>query len=105
MNIRDIITTKPRSCVSFKSIATYTEIQEAISTGCTNRYLHGIISTCRANPTNTAFVVYKAEQQAILVVFGNPVLSIILESSVVQTELEATSKPGYLYIWCHSLSS
>ncbi len=105
MDLRKILISKARSCTCLKLDITYEDIQKAIAENNMNRHLNAIVSTCKANPVDTAFVIYKTDANGILVVFGNPVVSIIMESSSLQEKLMKDVVSGYTYLWCHSLKT
>jgi hypothetical protein len=99
-----ILQTQPKSTFKIKDIdLTYEQIQAAIAEKNTNRFLQGIVSTCKANPSTVVIMVYKAFSDSVLMVFGEKPTAVIIEGDKVRKNLEATSQKGYLYIFTHTI--
>lgn len=102
MNI--ILQSKPKSVFKFKAEhLTYDTIQEAIKTKNTNRFLQGIVSTCKANPSTVIIMVYKAFSDSVLMIFGKDPTTVIMEGSKVKKNLESSSEKDYLYVFTHTI--
>lgn len=99
-----ILQTKQKSTFKLKDInLTYEQIQQAIETNHTNRFLQGIVSTCKANPSTVVIMVYKAFSDSVLMIFGQKPTTVIVEGDKLKKNLEATSEKGYLYIFTHTI--
>ena len=102
--MNQILNTQPKSMFKIKDIdLTYEHIQAAIAENNTNRFLQGIVSTCKANPSTVIIMVYKAFSNAVLMIFGEKPTAVIVEGDKVRKNLEGTSERGYLYIFTHSI--
>ena len=99
-----ILQTQPKSTFKIKDInLTYEQIQAAIAEKNTNRFLQGIVSTCKANPSTVVIMVYKAFSDSVLMVFGEKPTAVIIEGNQLKKNLEPTSEKGYLYIFTHTI--
>ena len=76
-----ILSTRPKSSFKIQSELTYEGIQQAIHEKNTNRFLQGIVSTCKAHPERVVAVVYKAFSESVLLVFGKAPSAVIVEGS------------------------
>lgn len=101
--MKNILQTKPKSTFKFYSEdLTYEVIQKAISEKNTNRFLQGIVSTCKANPQNCVFVVYRAHTDSVLLVFGNQPTAVIVDGDKLRSNLDEYSEKNYIYVFCHT---
>jgi hypothetical protein len=99
-----ILQTQPKTTFKIKDMdLTYEQIQTAIANRHTNRFLQGIVSTCKANPSTVVIMVYKAFSDSVLMIFGQTPNAIIVEGNKVRKNLEPTSEKGYLYIFTHTI--
>lgn len=98
-----ILSTRPKSSFKIQSELTYEGIQQAIHEKNTNRFLQGIVSTCKAHPESVVAVVYKAFSESVLLVFGKAPSAVIVEGSKVRKNLEESSEIDYLYVFIHSI--
>lgn len=101
--MNEILSTKPKSTIKFHDEAlSYIAIQKAIAENSTNRFLQGIVSMCKANPTNVIVVVYRAHADSVLLVFGSGPTSVIVEGDNLKKNLSASSEKDYFYVFTHS---
>jgi hypothetical protein len=98
-----ILKTKPRSTAKIELNISYEEILKAIAEGNTNRFLRGIVSTCKAHPETVMFVVYKTGETRVVLVYGTIPTAIIVDGNRVKDILQPTAEEGCIYVWCHSL--
>ena len=101
--MNQILQTTPKSTFKIKMDLTYEMIQQAIDTNNTNRFLRGIVATCKANPSTVVIMIYKAFSDAVLMIFGDKPTAVIVEGDNVKKNLEPTSEKGYLYIFTHTI--
>ena len=101
--MNEILLTKPKSTFIIKNEdLTYENIQAAINNNFNNRFLQGVITTCRNNPNDVIIMVYKAFSDRVLMVFGKKPNAIIINGDKLKQNLEPSSKNGYLYIFTHT---
>ena len=101
--MNNILTTKPKSSFRFYSEhLTYELIQKAIAEKNTNRFLQGIVSTCKANPQTCVFVVYRAFTDSVLLVFGSQPAAVIVDGDKLRSNLDGYSEKNYIYVFCHT---
>ena len=99
-----ILQTKPKTTFKIKDEnLSYETIQHAIQTKNTNRFLQGIVSTCKANPNTVVVMVYRAFSDSVLMIFGSSPTAIIVEGDKVKKNLSGTSEKGYLYVFTHTI--
>tara|TARA_A100001015_G_scaffold190439_1_gene212162 strand:- start:810 stop:1118 length:309 start_codon:yes stop_codon:yes gene_type:complete len=99
-----ILQTQPKTTFKIKNEElTYEMIQQAIDSKHTNRFLQGIVSTCKANPSTVVIIVYKAFSDSVLMIFGNKPTAVIVEGDKVKKNLSGTSEKGYLYVFTHTI--
>jgi len=99
-----ILQTKPKTSFKIKNKnLTYELIQEAIKSKNTNRFLQGIVSTCKANPKSVVIMVYRAFSDSVLMIFGSKPTAVIIEGSKVKKNLSESSEIGYLYVFTHTI--
>tara|TARA_B100000676_G_C17217684_1_gene407558 strand:+ start:128 stop:436 length:309 start_codon:yes stop_codon:yes gene_type:complete len=102
--MNNILSTKPRTTFSFyDENLSYEDIQRLIAEKNTNRFLQGVVSLCKANPTSAAVVVYRAFEDSVLLVFGEAPTAVIVEGSEIKKNLTEHSKKNYIYIFTHVL--
>lgn len=99
MDLRKVMLTKARSCISLKCEFTYEEIELAVKEQ--DSKLKFIVDVCQRHPTTTLFVLHIIGTDDILVVFGNPITSLRLRSKTIQEKVQGNV--GFMYVWCHSL--
>ena len=73
---------------------TYEMIQQAIDTNNTNRFLRGIVATCKANPSTVVIMIYKAFSDAVLMIFGDKPTAVIVEGDNVKKRGKAGGNQG-----------
>lgn len=101
--MNNILKTKPKSTFKFYSEElTYENIQKAIADKNTNRFLQGIVSTCKANPDTCIFVVYRAFTDSVLLVFGQQPAAVIVDGDKLRSNLDLHSEKNYIYVFCHT---
>ena len=66
-----ILKTTPQSTFKIALDITYEDILHAVATKNTNRFLQGIISTCKAYPDTVVFVIYKYGENSVVMVYGD----------------------------------
>ena len=99
-----ILLSKPKSVFRFYSEdLTYRKIQMAIENKNTNRFLQGIVSTCKANPETCVFVVYRAYSDSVLLIFGKFPTTVIVDGDKIRKNLEDFSEKNNIYVFTHLL--
>lgn len=98
-----ILKTKPQSTFKMALDITYDDILHAVATKNTNRFLQGIISTCKAYPDTVVFVIYKYGENSVVMVYGEEPTAMIMDGHRLTDKLPA--EEGCLYVWCHKLES
>ena len=83
--MNNILQTKPKSTFKIQDEnLTYEMIQEAIETKNTNRFLQGIVSTCKANPKTVVIMVYRAFSDSVLMIFGSKPTAVVVEGDALK---------------------
>lgn len=101
--MNEILNTKPKSIFSFKDEnLTYEQILQAISNKNTNRFLQGVVATCKANPTNVIVVVYRAFADSVIMVFGTKPTAVIVNGTDLKKNFNQSVEKDYFYIFVHS---
>jgi len=101
MDLKKVMLSKARSCTCLNVDYSYEDIKDAIEKKVKNEYLNTVLKTCKKNPTTTLFVIYRTGADDILVLFGNPVVSLTMTSRSIRDKVDGVE--GYTYIWCHSV--
>lgn len=98
----EFITGKPRSVISIHSDASYDMIMHAISNNhLSDKNLRAIVSLCRANPVTVLCVVYKAPENAVLMIFGSVPTCLVVEGSKLQSLMAGHCDESKIYIFTY----
>jgi len=102
--MKSLLATRPRSCTAVKINTTYAEIQHALTCN-TDERLQQIVKTCQQDPNNILFVIYITDEDSILIIFGQPITTLVLKSTSIQRKMNEHAVRDYIYIFCHARDS
>ena len=98
----DFLKEKPRSIISIKSQATYSNIVNAIeNNNLSNKHLRAVVNLCRSNPDSVMVVIYKSFENSILTVFGKKPVCVQCEGSNLEILMNRHSKEDYIYVFTY----
>lgn len=98
----DILKGKPTSVISIKSEATYEQIMECVHNNNLNdKHLRAVVNTCKSNPEDVMFVIYRAYSDSVLMLFGKKPVCIRLEGSKLQTLMSHHCLESRIYLFSY----
>ena len=93
---------KPRSIVSLTSDATYEQIMYAIAHNkLDNRHLRATVTLCRSNPYSVVCIVYRSQENSILMLFGSQPTCVRAEGSKLESLMSAHCQESKIYIFTY----
>jgi len=98
----EILKGKPTNIMTVKSEASYDDIMRAIHFNAVpDKTLRAVVATCRANPENVMFVLYKAFANSVLLIFGEKPVCVEIEGSKLQSIMGEHCLESRIYVFSY----